>query len=194
MSAITQNEMDFVLTVFKSPESHYNANSIAKLLGISRMGALKIAKRLTEQNILIPKEWGKAKFYSISFDNAFTSNYLRFMLEREIQHAHPYVKVLADEMRKIKSADAAILFGSVLNKHDLAKDIDILLITDKRRFQKLKQEVVEISRLNAKRLHPVYQTKEDFVNNIKKEDAVLINALKGIVLFGWDVVIDALRP
>ena len=46
MKDITNNEMLFVLSIFKSPEKEYNANNMAKHLGISPMGALKIAKRL----------------------------------------------------------------------------------------------------------------------------------------------------
>jgi len=56
MKGITDNEMRFVLGIFKSPELEYNANSISKLIGISSMGALKIAKRLEKENILVFRE------------------------------------------------------------------------------------------------------------------------------------------
>ncbi|MBI3036864.1 hypothetical protein HYY73_03895, partial [Candidatus Woesearchaeota archaeon] len=56
MKDITDNEMHFVLGIFKSPELEYNANSISKLIRISSMGALKIAKRLEKENILISRE------------------------------------------------------------------------------------------------------------------------------------------
>jgi len=46
--------------------------------------------------------------------------------------------------------------------------------------------------LNTKKIHPVYQTREDFRKNIKKEDKPLLSAIKGIVAFGEDVIIDLL--
>jgi len=85
-----------------------------------------------------------------------------------------------------------ILFGSVLNKHKEAKDIDILLITNKRKFLKLKKEINEINLLNIKKLHPVYQTKDDFKENLKK-DKIVLNAIKGIIIFGEDVIIRLLE-
>ena len=193
MKDITNNEMVFVLTIFKSPETQYNANSIAKLIGISRMGALKIAKRLEKENIIVSKELGKAKFYRLNFSNDYVKQYVRFLLKREAEQAHPYVRVWVDDVKKIKSADAAILFGSVLKKYKEARDIDVVLITDKKRFSKIKKEIEEIDKLNVKRLHPVYQTKEDFINNIKKGDKVLLSAMRGIVVFGEDMIIDLLQ-
>lgn len=192
MEEITNNEMLFVLIIFKSPEVEYNANSIAKSMGISSMGALKIAKRLEKENILVSKELGKARFYKLNFANEYVRQYVKFLLKREGEHANPYVKVWINEIRKIEDADAALLFGSVLKKEKEAKDIDVVLVTDKRRFKKLKKEVEEINHLNVKRLHPIYQTKEDFKRNIKELNKPLLSAIKGIVVFGEDLIIRML--
>ena len=73
MREITNNEMIFVLSIFKSPEVEYNANSIAKKMGISSMGALKIAKRLEKENIIKSKHLGKAKFYNLNLNNDYVN-------------------------------------------------------------------------------------------------------------------------
>ena len=62
MRNITNNEMLFVLSILKNPEVEYNANSIAKQIGISRMGALKIGKKLEKENVLISRELGNDRF------------------------------------------------------------------------------------------------------------------------------------
>ena len=193
MKDITDNEMRFVLGIFKSPELEYNANSISKLIGISSMGALKIAKRLEKENILISRELGKAKFFRLNLDSEYVRDYVKFLLKREAEQAHSYVKVWINEIRKLKSADAAILFGSVLTKYREAGDIDAVLITGEKKFAKLKEEVEEVNKINIKRLHPVYQSKADFIKNISKGDKVLLNAIKGIIIFGEDMVIEALK-
>lgn len=193
MKNITDKEMLFVLTVFKSPETEYNANSIAKHIGISSMGALKIAKRLEKENILISRKLGRAIFYKLNFENDYVRQYIKFLLKREAEQAPSYVKRWITDIKKVKSADSAVLFGSVLKKHEGAKDIDILLVTDKKRFSKLKKEVKDIDLVNIKKLHPLYQTKDDLKKNIKKQDKPVLNAVKGIVVFGEDEIIRLLE-
>jgi tRNA(Glu) U13 pseudouridine synthase TruD len=193
MNNITDNEMHFMLGIFKSPELEYNANSISKLIGISSMGALKIAKRLEKENILISRELGKAKFFRLNLDREYVRDYVKFLLKREVEQANSYVKVWINEIRKLKSAYVAILFGSVLTKYKEAGDIDAVLITDKKKFAKLKEEVEEVNKINIKQLHPVYQSKADFIKNISKGDKVLLNAIKGIIVFGEDMILEVLR-
>lgn len=191
MKDITNNEMLFVLSIFKSPEKDYNASNIAKLLGISSMGALKIARRLEKENILKSKPIGKARVYKLNMENDYVKDYIKFLLKREAEQAPANIKMWISELRKIKNADVAVLFGSILRKKG-ANDIDALLITDQKRFSKLKNEVESINLINIKKLHPMYQSREDIRMNIKKEGKALLNAIKGIVAFGEDKIIDFL--
>lgn len=193
MNAITSNEMKFVLNILKNPDKQYNANSISKEIGISSMGALKIAKRLEKENIITSREFGKAKFYKLNLESDYVKDYLHFLLKREKEQANAYVKVWIDEIKKLKNADASLLFGSVLRKGKEAKDIDVVLITDTQKFSKLKKEIEEVDHVNLKKIHPVFQTKDDFINNLKKKDNTILNALKGIVVFGEDQIIEALQ-
>jgi predicted nucleotidyltransferase len=193
MKEITNNEMVFVLSLFKSPEIEYNANSIAKLIGISRMGSLKIARRLEKENIIKSKELGKAKFYSLNMDKDYVMQYVKFLLKREAEQAHPYIKAWISDIKKIKSADAGVLFGSVLKKYKEANDIDVLFIIDKKRYSKVKKEIDEINSISTKSIHPLYQTKEDIEKNIKKGDKPLLSAIKGIAVFGEDNIINLVK-
>ena len=190
MKDITSNEMMFVLSIFKSPEKQFNANSLAQLLGISRMGALKIANRLEKEQIISSKELGKARFYKLNLENDYVREYVKFLLKREAEQAHPYLKIWIEDIRKIKSADAAILFGSVLRKHKEAKDIDVVLIVDSKRFKKVQKEVAEIGEVHVKRLHPVYMAKGDLAKNLKNGNEAMLEASKGIVAFGEEIVIE----
>ncbi len=193
MNDITNNEISFILKLFRNPDKYYNANSISKELGISSMGALKIAKRLEKEQIITTRELGKAKFYKLNLESDYVRDYIHFLLKRENERANAYVKVWIDEIKKLKSADAALLFGSVLIKGKEAKDIDAVLITDKQKFSKLKNEIGEIDQVNVKKIHPVFQTKDDFINNLKKRDKIILAALKGIIVFGADKIIEALE-
>lgn len=186
------NEMRFVLSILKSPATEYNANSLAKVLGISGVGALKISRKLEKEEIIISRKVGKANIFSINFEKEYAIQYIKFLLKREAEKASPYVKVWLSELRKIKSSRGAILFGSLLHKGKEAKDVDALIIVNKQDFTNTKKEIETINTLNEKRLHPVYQTKEDLKEHIKKRDKVILNALKGIIISGEDILLDIL--
>ena len=190
MKNITKNEMAFVLSIFKSPEKQYNANSLAAFMGISRMGALKIARRLEKEQIIISKELGKAKFYSLNLESDYVREYIKFLLKMEVEHAHPYIKIWIEDIRKIKSANAAILFGSVLSKHKEARDIDVILFINQKNFKKVQKETEEINKVRTKRIHSINMVKGDLVKNLKNGNAAVIEAIKGITVFGEDTIMQ----
>ena len=192
MKDITNNEMRFVLVIFKNPEKEYNTSNIAEILGISPMGALKIARSLEKENIVKSREIGKARVYQLNLQDAYVRQYLKFLLKREAEQSPAYIKMWVNELRKIKNADAAVLFGSILRSKE-ARDIDVLLITSQKRFSKLKKEVESINLINIKKLHPLYQSEKDIKTNINNGDKALLNAIKGIVIFGEDKLIDLLK-
>ena len=190
MRDMTKNEMEFVLTIFKNPDRQYNANSLSKILKISSMGALKIAKKLEKEGLLLHKQLGRAKFYSLNLNNDYTKNYLAFLLKMEAEHNLPYIKMWINELKsKIKNADIIILFGSVLKKGNIANDIDVLFVTNEKGFPKLKKEVEKINLVNIKKVHPVYQSLKDLENNIKRNDPVMLNIIKGVVVLGAEKLI-----
>ena len=183
MKEITKAEMNVVLRLVKSPEADYNANTIAKAVGITAMGALKILKRLESESIFQSRKIGNAVIYRLPAGNAYAHRYAGLLLSREALHANPNIKRWVRELRNIRNADLVVLFGSVLETPN-PRDIDVLLVTDQKRFSKLQQEIQELNGMSAKRVHPLYQTNSDIINNIKKRDKPILNAIKGIVVAG----------
>ena len=189
MREITKTEMNIVLTFVKSPEIIYNANSVAKVIQITPMGALKALKRLEQESILKSKRIGNATTYRVNVKDAYAQRYVSFILARSAKQANFQVKRWITELNKIKSADVVVLFGSILYKSN-PNDVDVLLLTDQKRFSKLKQEIKEINELNVKKIHPLYQTFRDIVKNIKERDKPILSAIKGIVIRGEEKFLD----
>jgi predicted nucleotidyltransferase len=189
MKDITKTEIRIVLTLVKSPEVYYNANNLSKAIDISSMGALKILKKLEKESVLTSKKIGQANIYRLNATSIYASRYTLMILARESIYADPNVKRWVAELKKIKNAEMIILFGSVLN-NSTPKDIDILFLTNQENFRGLKKEIEEINELNVKKIHPMYQTFEDLVKNIKKRDAPLLNAIKGIIVYGEEKFIE----
>lgn len=181
---ITKNEMLAVLTILKSPEKEYNANNLSKLLNITSMGALKILKKLEKDNILTSKKIGNASIYKLNLKNKYAIDYAEFLLKREAEKSTPYVKRWVREVRKTNNPEIAILFGSVLEKEEKAKDVDVFFVVKEKNFNKLKREVKKLNELNEKKIHPIYQTPNDLKTNINKQDKVVLKAIKGIIVSG----------
>lgn len=189
MQEITKAEMDIVLNLVKSPEVLYNGNNLANVINITPTGALKILKRLERESVLKSKKIGKATIYKINTEDKYTVGYVLLILSRERLYVQPIVKRWLQELKKIKNADLIILFGSVLEKEN-PNDIDVLFVTDKKRFPNLQKEIEELNNINIKRIHPIYQTFEDIVSNIKKGHKPLLNAIKGIIVKGEDKFLE----
>ncbi len=183
MRDFTKSEILAVLIIVKSPEMLYNANSLSKVLGITSMGTLKILKRLEKEGVLKSMRVGKSGIYRINVDNEYARKYVTFLLASEAVNAGSVTKMWINEIRKLKNADVAVLFGSVLRKEN-PNDIDVLFVTDQERFERLKEEVAERNRINIKPIHAVYQSSGDLVANIRKRDKVILKAIKGIVVIG----------
>ncbi len=179
-----KNKEKVILSILKSPEKEYNANNLSKVIGITSMGILKILRSLLKEDVLSLKKVSNINFYKINFSNTYSLDYSIFLLKDEAEYTSSYVKRWVRELRKIKSAEIGIIFGSVLSKKEKANDIDVLFVLKRENFDKLKKEIEKLNILNDKKIHAVYQTKEDLLLNIKKRDKIVLDALKGIVAFG----------
>lgn len=193
MRNITENEMKTALLVLKNPKEYFNARTIGKSIGISHMGALKIVRKLEKEGIFSSKRIGKAITYQINFKKDYPKKYLQFLLQRESEYSHPYIKMWVNELKKVKISDVIILFGSVLTKHNLAKDIDVLFIINKKNFNNINKQIDAINLINQKKIHPIFQTEGDLKKNIKSEDKIILGAIRGVVVLGEDILIELIK-
>ena len=193
MQTITKNEMKAILIIFKDIDSHYNANNLSKKIGISSMGTLKILKRLEIQNILKSTTFGKAVFYKVNLGNDYARNYIEFLLKKEAEDVAPRIKRWVRELRKVRDAKIGILFGSVLTEEKF-NDVDLLVVLEQSQNRRFNKSIDEMNKINIKKIHPVKQTKDDLKLNLRKKDEVVLSIIKnGIVLFGYDEIVEVIR-
>lgn len=188
----TKNEAKAVLSILKSPEKEYNANNLSKIIAITPMGALKILKKLEKEDVLVSSKIANASYYRVNFSSSYASDYAAFLLKDEAEHSPSYAKRWISELRKIKEADIAIIFGSAIKSEEKAKDIDALFVVAGRKFDALKEEIKKLNLLNEKKIHPIFQTKKDLLRNIGKKDPVVLSAIKGVAAFGEREFVDLL--
>jgi DNA-binding Lrp family transcriptional regulator len=177
------NKEKVILRILKD-DIEYNANSISKKVGLTPMGCLKILRQLEKENIILSKKKSNIIFYNFNFKNQYAKDFASLILRKEADYSSVFIKRWTNEIRKIKGVNMSIIFGSVLTKGSNANDIDILFVMDKKDFAKIKVNIEKLNLISEKKIHPVYQTKEDLLKNLKNKDSVVTNIIKGVVVMG----------
>ena len=83
MMQFTNNERKALLIIFKDLDNYYNANSLSKKINISRIGMMKLLKKLKKNDILKSKLIGKSETYKINLSSDYVRDMLAFLLSDE---------------------------------------------------------------------------------------------------------------
>ncbi len=179
-------EQEIIKLLFKDQLTFYNSRSISKIIGISHAGAFKILKKLEKRQIVKPLRIGKAVIYSLNKENPVTSREIEMVLTLEAQNHRRWI----EEFKYIQDkAKFAVLFGSIIENESSAKDIDLLVVADKNKFNDIRRLIKERGKFLNKRVHLLLQKPEEFKSDLNNKNKVLIGLIKkGIVLFGQEEV------
>jgi len=193
MVSITENESRTVEFLTRNFSKNYNINRLAKELGISPGGMYKILKKLEKLGLLIENKLGNNSFYKINFASQDAVDACRFALTGK--NLSPYARVWAKDLEALKEKTyLAVLFGSLLTKDKEARDVDVLLVFGKKNFGAVNGLIEKINRLKPKKIHAVYQTKEDFLKNLKNSDPAILEEVRtGVILWGRDFLVEAIK-
>jgi len=188
---LTSKDKEIMLKLFKEVNSYYNPSSISKEIDISRIGSYKALKKLEKDNIVKSKRLGKASFYNLNLEDEYARKNIELLLIDEARKKQRWV----DEFREIYNyAEIVILFGSIIKHEQNARDIDVLIVMEQKDNKKINELIEEKNKILLKKVHPIKQTREDLVKNIKNNNKVIISAIKeGIVLHGYDKYTDLMK-
>jgi len=192
MINITPSEGKLLLKIFKDFSHNYNANSISKETSITSRGALKMLKKLSSQNILISKQLGKAVFYKINFENNYALKLIETLLIAESKEkAERWINELEEVFRHTESV---ILFGSIIKNEKKAREIDVILVLNKKKYKEISNFIERKNKILFKKIHEIPQTINDLKENLQKNNKALIDAIKeGYVLHGQDKIIKVIK-
>ncbi len=193
MVSITKNEARVINFLFRNFSKDYNINQVAKEVKLSPRGAYKILKKLELQKILSSQRIGNNIIYKVNFEGDVTSDVCQFVLAEK--ETTPYLRTWINDIQLLKEiTEMAILFGSILTKEKQAGDVDVLLVFPKENISKVQEQIKKINQIKSKKLHAIVQTKEDLLNNTKKRDSALLEEIRtGIVLWGRNIVVEAIK-
>ncbi|MBS3079280.1 nucleotidyltransferase domain-containing protein [Candidatus Pacearchaeota archaeon] len=188
---VLTKEQKIIIILFKEKLGFYNSRSMSKIVGISHPGAFKILKKLEKNFIVSSKRIGKAIIFSLNFENPMTKNLVENALIAESQEYKRWV----EEFKEIEEISLfAILFGSIIKNENSAKDIDLLVVSEQN-YQSIIQKIINgKNKISNKKIHLILQIGEDFLNDLHKNNKVILEIIKtGIVLFGQDKFIKLIK-
>lgn len=193
MFSLTVNEsriIDFLIRNFRERNS---INALARKLKISHTGVHKILRKLERVGAVKPEKIGNSIYYKVNLAEEVGVKIPEFVLAQN--ELNSYAKVIEDDFRVLEPlTQSCILFGSVLNKGREARDIDVLLIFEKKNFKKVHQKLEEIRERKPKKIHDVMMTKEDLARNIRQNGEVILDIIKnGRVLWGSEIIVEGIK-
>ena len=186
MKHLTRNEQAALLTLFKDYATYHNANTLAKLLGMSRFGAQKLLRRLESEGVLSSQRIGRAIIYKPKADDDYTRKLLIFLLADEARRHLRWQDEFSELGRK---AEILILYGSAARDWEKAGDIDLLVVCPQAASRAVGALVEKARGRLPKRLHAIRMTSGDLADNLKKKNKAALDIIrKGIVLYGQDAL------
>jgi predicted nucleotidyltransferase len=191
MVILTENEQKALLILLKEYSSYYNANSLSKMLGISREGTQKILKRLLAENLLISKNIGKSIVYKISFNDDYVKKLLAYLLADEANH---YKRWKLEFRDLFKGNRIILVFGSAIRDYEKARDIDIMIVMEQAELKEINKILAERQAILPKRLHSIKLTREDLLKNLNKKDKIMLDIIKNaVVLYGQNDYLEVMQ-
>src|SRR3989344_8879610 len=163
MISLTPNEKKLILLLFKDFSHYYNSNSISKIIGISRVGAMKIFKKLLKENLVHGTKIGNSINYKLNLNEDYARKLMAFLLAEEATNYNRW----KEEFKELfKGERIIILFGSIIRNYDAARDIDLMIILKRKEERKVNVVLKERETILPKKLHTIKLTSNEFLDGI----------------------------
>lgn len=191
MATITEKEKEALLILFKDFSSYYNANSLSKLLKISRIGTMKLLKKLSNKSILKDRKIGKSTVYKLNLEDDYVRNMIGFLLADEANN----FKRWKDEFKDLfKGERIVVLYGSTIKNYEKSHDIDIMIVTEKGEYKEVSRVITERQKFLSKKIHLIELTEKDLFKNLEEKQKAIIDIVKNaIVLYGQSKYVEIIQ-
>jgi predicted nucleotidyltransferase/DNA-binding phage protein len=192
----TQNTAEKILIkLVKEPFAEHTVTSLASAFGITRQGLWKTLNKLSKNKFIYLKSIADTKKSAVDINlqlDPISIKMLSLILTKEAMNNPKWINNFAEIEEKVSFL---IIFGSILNNPKEAKDIDLIAVLDNKiKFKQIDGIISKIQKTQAKRIHLIDLTKEEFKEELKNQNKAYIDALKkGVILFGQDNFIEFIK-
>ena len=170
--------------------------SLAKEVGMSRVGTWKALKKIQSERVILlsPIGTGKTSAYNIllNWGNPIVGKTLALALTEDALKNQRWGNNFAELEDKV---DFLILYGSILNFPKEANDIDILgVVSNKKSFKEIEEIITKIQKTQHRKIHSLNFTQAEFRRELERPNKAFIDAIKkGAVLFGQESFVKFIK-
>lgn len=170
--------------------------SLAKELGMSRVGTWKVLKKMQSDKLIVLSPLGAGKtstcHVNLNWDNPLVEKTLALTLTEDALKNQRWVSNFTGLKEKV---DFLIIYGSIIHSPQEANDIDLLcVVSNKNRFLEIEELIKKIQKTQLKKIHALSLTPTEFRQELEKPNKVFIDAVKkGIILFGQEKFIEFIK-
>ena len=184
-----------LLYLLKDFSRMHTITTMAKELGLSRVGMWKVIKKLDGEKYVVLKTIGggktSASLINLNWENSLLEKALSLHLTEEALKLRRW-QVNFAELENV--TNFVILYGSILKSSQRANDVDILGIAPRGNFVKIHQVIDNVQKTQSKEIHSLNFTKDEFKTELKKPNKAFVDAIKkGVILFGQDKFVQFMR-
>lgn len=191
MASLTENERKALLILFKDFTSYHNANTLSKKLGISRIGTMKMLKKLKAEDILIDKEISKSTIYRPNFEEDYVKKLISFLLTDEANKFRRWKYEFKDIFKKDR---IVLIYGSAIRNYEKAKDIDVMIVLDKKDIKEVNSILNKAQEFLPKKIHPIKLTEKEISENLLSRQEAIVDIVKNaIVLYGQEKYVEVIK-
>ncbi len=173
--------------------SQFHIRQMAKMIGKSHVSLLPHLKELENSKILISKEVGRSKVYSLNLVNNQVREFLSFAEKRkslELINMEIFIKKIYEEFISLDLNGSLLLFGSYASKaYTKESDIDLLYIGDLK--ERDNKNIKELGKIYNKEIHLVSMNIKQFREQLLKHGALSKEVVNNhIILYNHDIFIN----
>lgn len=185
-----------LLALFKDFSRSNTVTSLAKTVGLSRVGVWKILKTLEENNFIKLESINGGKtstdIVKLNWNNMLIDKALSFYLTEESSYYIRW-KINFNELENL--TDFLILYGSIVKNSKNANDIDLIGVTNNRRnFIKIQRFIDKVQKTQTKKIHNINFTLEEFKKELLKPNHAFIDSITtGVILLGQENFIKFIK-
>ena len=182
MTQFTKNDNKALLILFKDIFSYYNANSLSKKLGISRIGSMKMLKKFEKDNVLKSEKIGKSIVYKPNLKYDYVIDLISFLLSDEANNFKRWKEEFKDLFKENR---IIMLYGSTITNYSKAADIDVMIIRKEGESGEVHRAIMEKQRIIPKKIHAIDLSAEEFLSNTRERQKAIIDIIRtAIILYG----------
>ena len=190
---INNIKLDIISLFRNNYLNQFHIRLMAKLIGKSHVSLLPLLKEFEKNKMLISKEVGKSKVYSLNLNNNQVREFLSFAEKKkslELLNKEIFVKKIYEEFINLDLNGSLILFGSYASKtHTEESDIDLLYLGNLKESEGKK--IKELGKIYKREIHLVSMNIKQFREQLSKQGALIKEIINNhIILCNHDLFIN----